>query len=382
MEFNFEKDESGIHSLAGFSYQIKVLVLYLASLKENMQIEFENIDDVNLKKIKSHTELDEFEDSLGTTICGEDYQVIQVKRTKISKDSFRKVLLNWIILEYKNLNITKYTLFTDEKFKNKNLIFDIEAKDLFDYIKKSNPKSKISLLYKAKSLINKDFRKFEEVFNSINSKHTFRSTTDLDLEIEESFKTYLRRTEDNEDLFKQRIKALHMDITVKIMEEVLKGNGYSISYDSFMKKLDEITMKINEKNRIYDYVEFKNCFPIDLQSEEICTSREYKQLEYCKLQNDTFEQFLMYKQYYGHCKMLYLESTNESIITNIEQTTYDNYRLVMEEIRDTNSDTPKNRLMQTRREPNNYAKNNEIKYGSVIYLTKRGINNQISWKDD
>lgn len=43
-------DKSGINSLGGFAYQIKVFVLYMLSIDENMQAEFETIDDVAVKK--------------------------------------------------------------------------------------------------------------------------------------------------------------------------------------------------------------------------------------------------------------------------------------------------------------------------------------------
>ena len=47
----YKQDKSGINSLSGFAYQIKVFAYYAFSLKAGMAIEFETIDDVNLTKI-------------------------------------------------------------------------------------------------------------------------------------------------------------------------------------------------------------------------------------------------------------------------------------------------------------------------------------------
>ena len=43
-------DESGINSLGGFAYQIKVFVSYMLSMDEGMQAEFETVDDIAISK--------------------------------------------------------------------------------------------------------------------------------------------------------------------------------------------------------------------------------------------------------------------------------------------------------------------------------------------
>ena len=44
-------NNSGIFSLSGFAYQIKVFIYYMALLQKNQQIEFETLEDVNIKSI-------------------------------------------------------------------------------------------------------------------------------------------------------------------------------------------------------------------------------------------------------------------------------------------------------------------------------------------
>ena len=93
-------DSSGINSLGGFSYQIRVFVYYMSLLKkEGMQIEFETIDDVNIREINADN-IDENNENFINNVQGLNSNIaIQVKRTKVTPDVAKKVLLNWILLE-------------------------------------------------------------------------------------------------------------------------------------------------------------------------------------------------------------------------------------------------------------------------------------------
>ena len=44
-----ESDNSGIYSLGGFAYQMKVFILLLLQLKNGCTLEYETIDDVAMK---------------------------------------------------------------------------------------------------------------------------------------------------------------------------------------------------------------------------------------------------------------------------------------------------------------------------------------------
>ena len=44
-------DQSGINSLGGFAYQIRLFVYYMLSMEENMSIGFEVIDDISIKTL-------------------------------------------------------------------------------------------------------------------------------------------------------------------------------------------------------------------------------------------------------------------------------------------------------------------------------------------
>lgn len=102
-------DESGINSLGGFAYQIKVFVSYMLSMEEGMQAEFETADDIAISKMTPDI-IDDNEDKFRNLIVSPNgIKAIQVKRTSITEKVAKQVLLNWMLLEKGN---------TEEEFYN------------------------------------------------------------------------------------------------------------------------------------------------------------------------------------------------------------------------------------------------------------------------
>jgi hypothetical protein len=81
-------------------------------------------------------------------------------------------------------------------------------------------------------------------------------------------------------------------------------------------------------------------------------------------------------------------SDNEDLINNkidnIEGTTYSNFTDAKEYLITLNIDKPLLRLDETKKRGNSYTLNEQIYYGSAIYLTKDDTESEllISWKDD
>ncbi|QTB24006.1 hypothetical protein J1907_08115 [Lysinibacillus sphaericus] len=379
----YEADSSGIHSLAGFSYQIRVLIYYLSKIKEGMQIEFETIDDVNLRnKIKKNKDIDSNEENFQSSIKGKTNIAIQVKRTKVTEDTAQKVLLNWILLENSGESINEYILFTDSSYKNENNMFNKDYKEIFEVLKNTKTKSKKNLIYKVNQVINNDIDKLKNLYNSIKNKYKFFPISNLDEEIERQYSLIFRKTAVTETIYRQRIKALLTKVTAQIMNKVNEGESYILTFENFMKYIEDISQTITDKNPIFDYSEFKSLCSINLNSKDVCESREFKQLECCKINLNLLEQNLIYNQYYGHYRMLNMEDFKDNIINNIETTTYENFQNVQQELENEGNDTPFNRLNRTKKESNSYAQNEQIKFGVSIYLTRDGVSNQISWKDE
>lgn len=177
-ELEYEQDFSGINSLSGFSFQIRVFCYYMLDLKEEMQIEFETIEDVNVKNLKVEN-IDEnsenFRSILSSEVCN---QAIQVKRTTITNDIALKILLNWILLENSNNNITKFILLTEGAYNNKDILFDKAINDVYQTII-SSKKKKNAIITKVKDLYKNKYEDFEKTYDAVKSKYEFLSVGDM-----------------------------------------------------------------------------------------------------------------------------------------------------------------------------------------------------------
>ncbi|MEM5643087.1 hypothetical protein AAHB52_20890 [Bacillus toyonensis] len=72
-----------------------------------------------------------------------------------------------------------------------------------------------------------------------------------------------------------------------------------------------------------------------------------------------------------------------NVVENIENTTYENFCSVKEELEADDEDSPVKRLNGTKKMDNSYVRNNQTRYGSCIYLIKDDIDEEIkiSWED-
>lgn len=124
------ENKSGINSLAGYAYQIKVFVYYSFLLKENEEVSYELFDDVGIKSIQT-TELDDYNVKLTNA---NKINAVQVKHTSIDAEDKNKIIYNWILASQNN-NIEKYTLFTDSEYNN---VFEFDkSENFFDKIVQS-----------------------------------------------------------------------------------------------------------------------------------------------------------------------------------------------------------------------------------------------------
>lgn len=222
----FEQDYSGINSLRGFAFQIKVFVSYMLDLKADMQLEFETIEDVNLKKIKTDNIDENSENFISNLLNAGTNQAIQVKRTTITKDVALKILLNWIMLESSDCNVSKYILLTEDAYNNKDIIFEDSVDELFQKILKSSKKSNATVT-KVKSQFKDDFERFEKVVNQIKEKYEFLSIEDIDKNIDNKCALHFRKVA-NDVVYGQRLKELmqHKNKTIiKYREKLLEYNS-------------------------------------------------------------------------------------------------------------------------------------------------------------
>lgn len=149
-------NNSGILSLAGFAYQIKVFIYYLSDLEEGYTIDYETYDDVALNK--SDTDKEKQESKLhtynGLLNSHSGITALQVKHTSISTEDYEKILFNWILLESNALNVEKYILCVDKQYENKDNVFSNNLKLLFDKIT-TTTKTNAALITKVKNIVKK-----------------------------------------------------------------------------------------------------------------------------------------------------------------------------------------------------------------------------------
>ena len=375
-------DTSGINSLGGFSYQIKVFVSYMLSMDEHMQAEFETVDDVSVKKITPN-EIDENEDKFRNLIISSmGTKAIQVKRTTITAKIAKQVLLNWILLEKSQENVTDYILFTDKEYENSDIVFSVSADDLYSEVLKSGKNIKATIV-KVRKRYEKDKQGFIDVYNAVKSKYSFVSMDRIDDQIAEKCKLLFKKAGVNSITYRNRIEELLRHITFEIIKKISEKEPFIIKYDEMIACAEDICTRITDQYIYPVYSEFKKLNKIDFADLEIAQSREYKQLQACNLPQKMIETHLQYASYYQNICYQYLELNKISKIRDIEETTFDNFENVKFSLQMEGKDTPFQRLNETKRQSNSYADSDQIKYGAGIYLTREDEQeHQISWEDE
>jgi hypothetical protein len=379
-----KNNDSGIQSLSGFSYQIRVFVYYMSKMVSKSQIEFETLEDVVVRNYNVDTFLDENCDAFRSLLKKEsDSDAIQVKRTTISNETRQKILYNWLLLESTEVNIANYILFTDDAYENTDNLFDITSDTLFGIVTKSNKKSN-ALVSKVKTIWENDFEKFKEAYEKIKGKYSFISEKSLDDKIMNGFELIFRKEGVSELTYALRIKELIRMIVGDIITTIDKKIPYICTYKTMMEKVEDICDRVKNNYFEPDFITFKKTKKINLNNQIIANSREYKQLFSCNLSDKRIEEHLIYQQYYESIRYLYLVDNNLNIVENIESTTYDNFCNAKEYLEQNDKDTPGNRLSKTKEKDNYYAPKNQTRVGSCIHLTKETTedNLEISWEDE
>lgn len=377
------KNESGIHSLGGFSFQIRAFLYYLLNLNVNEEMEFEAIEDISVSKIES-SNIDDANTSFVNKIKkGSSYQAIQVKRTKVNKSVATKVLYNWLIIEIQDISVDKYTLLTIDTETDTQIINNLEKEDLYKKLSASTKKEKSNegIL---RDFFSNDVDKFEMYFTRVIEKHDIIKIDNIDKEIYERCELLFKKHGVNITTYNTRVEELLSHITVKIINRIYEKKSYKVSYNEFMKEAENISNRITDKEIDLDYSEFKENNPVDLEGLSITSSRQYKQLLTCEFSNGlVVKDYLTKSMYYKQYRYLNMERNKTRPIDDIEITTHENFELIKDRLKYKKEDTPRKRLERTIEEENSYAKNTQIKHGVCIHLTNDNSGkNQISWKDE
>ena len=372
---------SGIHSLAGFAFQIKVFAYYALCITQiNEFVEFETLDDVNIKITPKNIDkkVDSFTFNANYT---NENNLIQVKKTKLVQDDFNKTLYNWILQT--NESITKYILFSDGEYNNIDLMFNETVEELYNKAINTKKTKANAIEVQIRNRYNENFKLFKKKYDYIHDNYYFIGSQNIDDLIYEQAKFPLLFNENNKALFKERLEFFLNTIQNNILESINRKEPYILGNDNIIKIYEDMNSTLNENIYWPPYYSFKEEFDyITLEHSDIANLRETQQLLYCNLQPQNAIERIKKLLYYKHFRSLSMENGKTSKPINIENTTYDNFQSVLEEITDTSNDIPKTRLIETEKRNNDYSPNDDIRKGSCIYLTGENITHQISWKDD
>ena len=376
---------SGIYSLAGFAYQIKVFIYYLSQLDTGYSIGYETFDDVAISN--NNTNNQKLEDGLSTynglIKSSSDITALQVKHTKLSKEDFEKVLYNWIIIYNTTSYVKKYILVVDKTYKNENSLFPNDLRSLFDQITSSN-KSSTALITQVKDIIKNDYELFTKICHDINSKYDFVEIDDIDTTIYNAYKSLLNHGGVREGTYKLRIKELVEILQYAILNAISAGNPYICNYYEFKQLVEDVCSRISDILFQPDYCNFKKTNTVNLSDETMMQSRHYKQLKKCQLSDFLFKEYLIFEAYYNEYKIKIFSNFKTNTIDNIEDTAHFNFEEAKLDLISHNNDRPCHRLDNTVKKDNDHAPDKQIRYGAAIHLTKAETDKSllISWEDE
>lgn len=372
-------DKSGIYSLAGFAYQMKVFFLQILELKIGYTLEYETIDDVALKMTTD--EIDEYEDHLCSILTATRRKAIQVKKTHVTKGIAKKVVKNWILTDKNNNDIEEFLLVTDKKIAE-DIFNDLDVNEILKEINAATGNKSIDAKVK---LIGYTDVELEQKVHDIVSKTKILKYENIDEEIENKFKDFLIGYGITEATYYIRIKEFLQQITVEILEAVEIGQHYQLTYERLSRIKNRIITSYTDEKWEPSYAQFRKLKKVNLEDLAVIKSREYQQLQKCKsLNQDDIYRHLQWAEYYINSKRGYYERGMVDVVDELEYTAYDNFCDVKMELRNKSKDTPDNRLIKTKAKSNSKAADKQIRYGVCINLTSESTdeNIQISWKDD
>lgn len=375
-------NDSGLSSLSGFSYQIKVFILRLTQLQQGQRVEFETLDDVAVRSLSSK---DSISDSCFKWKVDEtsSIEVFQVKQTNVSESVRRQVLYNWLLAYNQKPDISKFTLYVAQGYSINEKAFTNDSEKEYQTIIESD-KAVTALVSRVKQIYKDDLTKFKRDYQTICSKSTIERLGDIDELIAEQLITPFHATaaDIGKTYFEKRIAEIFTRICARIMDRAGQRSPYVCVHAEYMQLCEEICKDISPTQYTPDYEAFRQVFSQDDLTSEITNSREYRQLRYCKLSNSEILDHLSWEQYYQSIRQHYLADAKKEAISKTESIAHQNHKDVVYELQDENKDTPRLRLIKTKRCEISTLHDEFSRWGTYIFLTQNDLPNKISWKDE
>lgn len=371
----------GITSLGGYAYQIKVFISLLPYIQENDTVEFETLDDIAI----SESNIDSKSEYLCTTqndFKNSSYTAIQVKKTKISKASLKKVWYNWLLAYNAHRNLDNFELRYDKSLNPSFDLYLLSSDELFQIISDSTAKrnsleSKVKQIYIEQS-------DFESDFSYIKDHSKTIAIENIDQQIHTDYKQIFHWSNELKETYKLRVEELCKTLQNLILTAIENKQHYICNHNDFYNIIEYINKRITLKAYIPDYSVFSSKVHLALENERVTNSREFKQLSACDILENSIRIYLTNQLYYNDYRYRALSNLMADKIENTEITAYENFINVVERLKHENADNPFNRLDLTTSQSNVHAPDDQIRKGVCIHLTEDGIEDskQISWSDE
>lgn len=375
-------NDSGLSSLSGFSYQIKVFILRLTQLQQGQRVEFETLDDVAVRSLSSKDSVSDscFKWSVDET---SSIEVFQVKQTNVTESIGRQVLYNWLLAYNQKPDISKFTLYVAQGYSTNTKAFTNGSEKEYQTVIESN-KATTALVSRVKQIYKDDSAKFKRDYQTICSKFTIKCLSDIDELIAKQLMTpfHATATDIGKTYFEKRIDELFTRICARIMDCAGQRIPYVCVHAEYMQLCEEICKNISPTQYTPDYEAFRQVFSQNDLTDEITNSREYRQLSYCKLSSSEILDHLRWEQYYQSIRQHYLSDAKKEAISKTENIAHQNHKDVVYELQDEDKDTPRRRLIKTKRCEISTLHDEFSRWGTYIFLTQEDLPNQISWKDE
>lgn len=373
--------DSGLVSLSGFAYQMKVFLLLLSQTTEGQQVEFETLDDVVVSDILSSNKPEDYCFKRLKTSQG-SITAVQVKQTNVSPSVSRKILYNWLLAYSAEPSITNFVLYSDEAHSVFNAAFHNDVEKEYKIIVGS-AKSPTALVSRVKKLYCEDFERFKLDYNFIVNNISIESES-VDSALSNVLQREFHATAGTIGpvFFERRIKELFNRICSRIIECVSLRKPFICTNPEFEQLCEEICRDISPDRYEPDYQAFKRTAKPLIVDEILMACREYQQLVACDLSAEDIIEHMRWEQYYENFRQHSLLDAQGERILSIEGIAFYNHQGVVTELQEMNIDKPKLRLVKTKKLSISNLNNEYSRWGAYIYLTRDDAHKQISWKDD
>lgn len=239
-------NDSGLSSLSGFSYQIKVFILRLTQLQQGQRVEFETLDDVAVRSLSSK---DSISDSCFKWKVDEtsSIEVFQVKQTNVSESVRRQVLYNWLLAYNQKPDISKFTLYVAQGYSINEKAFTNDSEKEYQTIIESD-KAVTALVSRVKQIYKDDLTKFKRDYQTICSKSTIERLGDIDELIAEQLITPFHATaaDIGKTYFEKRIAELFTRICARIMDRAGQRSPYVCVHAEYMQ---DVVYELQDENK-------------------------------------------------------------------------------------------------------------------------------------